>query len=246
MWTRAELKTQGKAAFKLNYWKSVGAAFLLTLLSGITTFGARSSTSSTSTGTEGTDLEALAQQFNNLTEEQKKDLVIVLVAIMGVIAIIGIISVLLKSFVFNPLQLGCFAFFNNNVKNPPAPLDTVGMGFRNYGHTFATFLLRDLYLVLWSLLFVIPGIVKAYSYRMVPYIMAENPELSANETITRSREMMNGHKWNAFLLDLSFIGWYLLGVLTLNLLNVFWTNPYKENTDAALYQALSRGDTRQY
>ena len=92
--------------------------------------------------------------------------------------------------------------------------------------------------MLWSLLLVVPGIVKLYSYRMVPYILAEHPELSANEVITRSRKMMNGNKWQAFKLDLSFIGWILLGTVTLGIVQVFWTSPYMESAQAALYLKL--------
>jgi uncharacterized membrane protein len=73
---------------------------------------------------------------------------------------------------------------------------------------------------------------------MVPYILAEHPELSANEVITRSREMMNGNKMQAFKMDLSFLGWILLGILTLGLGLVFWTSPYMESTQAALYLKL--------
>ena len=67
-------------------------------------------------------------------------------------------------------------------------------------------LLKDIFLCLWSLLFIIPGIIKAYSNAMVPYVLADNPELGAKEAITLSHKMMNGSKWRAFVLDLSFIG----------------------------------------
>lgn len=90
----------------------------------------------------------------------------------------------------------------------------------------------------WSLLFCIPGIIKMYSYMLVPYLIKDNPELSATETITRSRELMNGHKWEAFVMDLSFIGWYLLGAISLGLVNTFWTNPYHESARARFYLEL--------
>ena len=75
---------------------------------------------------------------------------------------------------------------------------------------------------------------------MVPYILAEHPELSANEIITRSREMMNGNKWRAFVLDLSFIGWEILSVLSLGIVHIFWTSPYMHSTHAALYEELKK------
>lgn len=129
-------------------------------------------------------------------------------------------------------------FFTENTEAGPVPVSTIKAGFQNYGHNFVVMLLRDVYLLLWFLLLIVPGIIKAYSYCMVPYILAEHPELSANEVITRSREMMNGHKWQAFKLDLSFFGWILLGALTLGLVDVFWTAPYMESAQAALYLKL--------
>ena len=73
---------------------------------------------------------------------------------------------------------------------------------------------------------------------MVPYIIADNPDMSATDVIKFSREMMNGNKWRAFVLDLSFIGWYILSGLTLGILSVFYVNPYIYATDAELYMAL--------
>jgi len=77
---------------------------------------------------------------------------------------------------------------------------------------------------------------------MVPYIIKDNPELSATEVITKSRKMMDGNKWRAFLLDLSFIGWLLLSLITLGIVGLLWTNPYMQNTNAALYQELSKNN----
>ena len=97
---------------------------------------------------------------------------------------------------------------------------------------------RDLYTLLWSLLFIIPGIVKAYEYRMIPYILADNPDMDKDEAFTRSREMMTGQKWKTFVLDLSFIGWNILSLLTIGLLGIFYVGPYKRATRAALYDTL--------
>ena len=100
-----------------------------------------------------------------------------------------------------------------------------------------TLLLTTIFQYLWFIT-VIGGFIKMYSYRMVPFIVAENPDLKPREAITLSRRMMNGHKWQAFKLDLSFFGWILLGALTLGLVNVFWTVPYMESAQAALYLKL--------
>ena len=108
----------------------------------------------------------------------------------------------------------------------------------NYMNVVKVMFRRDLALTLWGMLFIIPGIYKAYEYRMIPYLLAENPNLSWKEAFSISKEMMNGNKWKAFVLDLSFIGWNLLSILTLGILSIFYVNPYKFSTNAALYEQL--------
>lgn len=99
-------------------------------------------------------------------------------------------------------------------------------------------LLRSLYILLWSLLLIIPGIIASYSYRMTAYILAEQPDLTASEAIGRSRQMMDGHKLDLFILELSFIGWDILCMLTLGIGNL-WLRPYKEAAFAAFYRDLT-------
>ena len=91
--------------------------------------------------------------------------------------------------------------------------------------------------MLWSLLFVIPGIVKACSYAMTFYIKAENPNLTATEAITESRKMMDGHKLDYFFLQLSFIGWYIVGAICLGI-GVLWVNTYREASNAIFYEHI--------
>ena len=108
---------------------------------------------------------------------------------------------------------------------------------RAFGESVVLYLLQNLFIALWSLLFVIPGIVKTYSYAMSYYIANDNPTLGANECITRSRAMMRGHKFQLFCLDLSFIGWYILGSLCLGLGTLFVV-PYHEVARANFYADL--------
>ncbi len=225
MWSIGELKAKGKEAFKSNYWSSVIVALILSLLTGGAGASARSQTSQTG-GQEGLDMSALTPEG--------------MAVIVGALSVVFIVALLLRIFLFNPLEVGGFRFFKKNVEGEHPTVGMIKEGFGEYGRTFITMFLRDLFLSLWTCLFIIPGIVKGYSYRMVPYIIKDNPELSATEVITKSREMMNGHKWRAFLLDLSFIGWILLTLCTCGLLGIFWTNPYIQNTNAALYLELSK------
>ena len=95
--------------------------------------------------------------------------------------------------------------------------------------------LMGFYIFLWSLLFIIPGIIKMFSYAMTTYILEDNPELSADEAIDRSRAMMKGHKFDLFWLILSFIGWFILCAFTLGI-GLLWLMPYTNTTVAAFYE----------
>ncbi|MBO4897173.1 MAG: DUF975 family protein [Clostridia bacterium] len=120
----------------------------------------------------------------------------------------------------------------------------MGFSFKNkYSNIVFTVFLRDLFIFLWSLLFIIPGIVKAYSYRLVPYILSDNPGINGEEALKKSSEMMKGNKWKTFKLDLSFIWWFLLSVITLGIVYLFYVNPYFLATDAELYLKLKELDT---
>jgi len=97
---------------------------------------------------------------------------------------------------------------------------------------------RDLYVILWALLLIIPGIVKMYQYYMVPYILTDNPDMEYRAALDKSREMMEGNKWKTFVLGLSFILWDFLGALTFGIVEVFYVQPYRHLTFAALYREL--------
>ena len=216
MWTIKELKALGKQAFKNNYWVSVVAALILGIaIAGVTTY------LSVNTG----------QDFSEASSNSSMTFSIVA-------GTSSIVTLLLNTFVFRPLEIGGRHFFLNNSDGRANIYDFLD-GFRfNYLNNVLTMFLRDLFVALWTMLFIIPGIVKMYAYSLVPYILAENPEIGAMDAIKLSNEMMKGHKWNAFLLDLSFIGWIILTILTFGLVGVFFANPYMYATDAELYKAI--------
>ena len=111
-------------------------------------------------------------------------------------------------------------------------------GFRFYGRSLGIYLLTQLYVTLWSFLLFIPGIIKSYSYSMAPYIALHNPELSLNQCITKSRELMDGHKADLFHLHLSYFGWILLCVLTCGILT-FWVAPKIQTAQYLFYLDIS-------
>lgn len=136
------------------------------------------------------------------------------------------------------IEFGFCAYMLSVTRNDGSDFGKLVSGFNRFGDTCVTGILKGLYTALWSLLFVIPGIIKTYSYAMTMYIMHDNPGISANDAITKSREMMDGHKFDLFLLDLSFIGWYLLGALTFGILIIFYVEPYYQVTRANFYEQL--------
>ena len=245
MWNRREIKSVGKAAFQANYWRSLLSAALLSLAAGGAAVGGGSRINiniDEKAESFGDALEKLFQgetigkAFEGISESIRNPWFIALLA--GGISIAVVISVLIKIFVCNPLEVGTNRFFRENVPAGGGKLSALKEGFAQYGHVFLTLFLRDLFQWLWGLLFVIPGIIKSYAYRMVPYIVKDEPGLSPREVINRSREMMRGNKWKAFVMDLSFLGWYILGALTFGILNTFWVEPYYQNSKAALYVKL--------
>jgi uncharacterized membrane protein len=108
---------------------------------------------------------------------------------------------------------------------------------KEFSRFFTTGLLVYVYTALWTLLLFVPGIIKAISYSMTPFILKDNPELKNNACIELSMEMMKGKKWKFFLLQLSFIGWILLAMLTLGI-GMFWVEPYIYVTKAAFYEEI--------
>ena len=108
---------------------------------------------------------------------------------------------------------------------------------RRWRRAAAALFLVHLYQVLWNFT-IVGGIIKRFSYRMTPFIVAENPDLKAREAITLSRAMMNGHKWELFLFELSFLGWHLLGAATFGIVELFWTVPYTQTGLAEFYANL--------
>ena len=221
MWSISEMKEKGKAAFKSNYWRCVLVALILSILT--------AGSSASGSGNSVKNSEQLP--INN---EQFME---ILAIVASVIVVFTIVWSLLRILLLNPVEVGCYSFLKQNIDSP-VDLGCLKDGFSDYARSVVTMLLRDVFLALWFCLLVIPGIIKSYSYMMVPYLVLDNPELSAKEVITRSREMMNGHKWRAFLLDLSFIGWALLSIITCGLVGLFYAEPYRRSARAALYLEL--------
>lgn len=192
------------------------------------------------------------ESADEITEAQEESEVIdipaeAMVAFVVVMAVAAIfilaIALVIDAFIANPLELGCKRFFRRNL-DEPATMSNIAFAFdSNYKNICKTMFLRDLYTVLWSLLFIIPGVIKAYEYKMIPYLLSENPDMPMEEVFAESKRLMTGNKWKAFVLDLSFILWDIASALTCGIAGIFWVAPYKASTQAALYEAVKYGTT---
>lgn len=219
MWTREQLKANAKYVLSFSYWKAFLACLVVGLICGV-------SSSGSNTG-------SLTVQLSENYVSNEYALIIVLLVL-----IISLLALLYGAFVANPIIVGQNRFFIANRQNK-GKFDQLFSLFKGgiYGNTVKVMFLKELKIVLWSLLFVIPGIIKAYEYLMVPYILAENPNIDSKRAFQMSRDMMKGEKWDTFVLELSFLGWTLLGVLACGIGSLF-VAPYMQATFTELYEVL--------
>ena len=263
MWTRKELKANAKKRFKLNYWKTVLAALILALVCGGTGLGSSSSgfisglRDNDSDYEEDIDTENYEEKgVEDLLEELETEddigtgtavlafSLILFLVVLVIFVVVLLIVLPLQILVFNPLEVGANRFFTRNLKEQ-AQIKEVCFSFdHGYKNCVKIQFFRGLYTFLWSLLLVIPGIVKSYEYQMIPYILGEHPDMEMDEVFALSKSMMYGNKWKAFVLDLSFLGWYILNGFTLGILGIFYLDPYVYQTNAGLYQALKEEQER--
>lgn len=207
-------------AFKKNYVSAVVVALLMGI------FGTVSGESSARRVSENSDIYS-GNLFN---------VGMITGLLAGIATVVILIVLVAKVFVGNLLKMGGYRFFILNQTAQPG-IGTLLDGFRSghYVNIVLTMFLRDLFTTLWSLLLVVPGIVKHYEYLMVPYIIAENPAMDYKEAFQISKQMMDGEKMEAFIMDQSFLGWYLLSAVTCGLLAIFYVNPYVQASFAEMY-----------
>lgn len=142
----------------------------------------------------------------------------------------------LSIFVYGPLSYGYYVAFLSFMRTGEnVRIKNLFDGFKDYARVFLTNILQSVYIVLWTLLLIVPGIIKSISYSQTFFVMKDNPELKNNAAIERSMAMMEGHKMEYFCLILSFIGWLLLGILTLGI-GLLWVNPYIATATAHFYE----------
>ena len=162
----------------------------------------------------------------------------VIFSLFGIIFVVALVMALVYLTLGSFVGVGYAKFNLNLVDRQNASFENLFAYFTYWRTTTVTRLLRGVYVLLWSLLFIVPGIMAVFSYIMTDFILAENPELSASEAIEQSKNMMYGNRWRLFCLQFSFIGWDILAALTLGIGNL-WLNPYKYAAYAAFYREIS-------
>lgn len=254
MWTRERIKREARNGLRrFGYWMPLLVTFVTGLLTGT---GGQGSTSMTNSMTAeytyefGEDItpaglvnffeeffgefgEALENFFTNPLIAMTTAFFIVLVFVIGLAT-----AFCWSLFVGGPVTVGKNRYFMEH-RAFDSKFDRLFFSFRKgrYSNTVKTLFWYNLKIFLWRLLFIIPGIIKSYEYFMVPYILAENPQISTERAFEISKAVTKGEKWKMFVLDLSFIGWIILGLLCCGI-GVFFLQPYMEATYAELYQVM--------
>ena len=233
MKTNTQFKNEALAALKGNWGKAVLATLVYALLVGLAVGPSTWQTIETQAYVQehvsGSSVYAAASLIQDPAYQllQKKQ--------TGTSAFTFLIEV----FLIFPLLVGfanAFRVLLVKADNDILP-NTFKIGFSNYWHKVLGMLHMVILIGLWSLLFLIPGIIKGFSYAMTPFILEENPELGTQQAIHRSRMMMRGHKFDLFWLYLSFIGWGILCIFTFGI-GYFWLAPYMETAQAAFYEEV--------
>ena len=220
-----ELRARAWQSLKGKYWM----AFAVILVTGLI-------------GSIGNAFVSFGQQLGEvlgMVEPAELDSTMAIGALVlsGVVMISAIIGALFSIFVTDALTVGTCNYFIKNTDSKPSFRD-VFSGFKvKYGRNIGTLLLVGIKTVLWTLLFIIPGIIKSYEYSIIPYILADDPEISSKDAFKKAKQMMKGNKWRLFKLEFSFIGWFVLCVLTLGI-GTFFLIPYLNATNAEFYVEL--------
>lgn len=184
-----------------------------------------------------------SSEYKSLARENLKNnwgsaiLVCLITALIGIVlGIIPFVGPIVSALLSGQLIVAELIYFIKlNSKSSPKVREMFDGFSKNWLNNFITHLVYSIYIVLWTLLFIIPGIIKAYSYSMTMFLKAKNPELKTKEAITMSRKIMDGKKWKLFCLEFSFIGWALLSIITLGIGFLFLA-PYVQASVTAFYE----------
>lgn len=229
----SQLKTNARSILKTTYWMYLLACLILTVINSCGSYLASMVQSIGAGSIDYTDY------YEYISEGDYQSAIDELQRISSysnpVASLLSYaVTIAFSIFVLNIIAVGFRKFFLKARFTRKGDIGDMFSTFSNYGPIMKTMFFYDLYIYLWSLLFLIPGIIKTYSYYMVPYILAENPNIGTDRAFEISKRTMDGEKGKAFVMQLSFIGWYLLGLLAC-CIGVIFVTPYATATSAEFY-----------
>lgn len=262
MWTREGIKTKAKEVLAKTYWMALIMSLIIFIA------GAKYSFSGSNNNTNNTMNESPIRYTMGIVDVTDYKITIHIPGTMGteiyvsnplnpiyninfipgwsifltsLIGFAAIVLMLLRLIMGYHIQVRGYKFFINTAGNKEGHFSNLSIGFESgsYWNILKTMFLRDLYTFLWTLVFVIPGIIKQYSYAFVPYILAENPKIESVRAMQISVEMTQGHKMDMFILNLSFWGWYLLSSIAFGI-GIIFVWPYENAAYAQLYLILKK------
>ena len=214
-----ECKLTAKDSLRDNWKTAILVSLISALLGGVVS----GSNVNLTLGLDSEDLQYLPDLF---------------VTYLRTVAPIALIISIVQFFTGGMIRLGMCCYLLKLHDGEEASLEDLFSQCDRFIDGFCLELLKALFIFLWSLLLIVPGIIATYRYSMAHFILAENPGMTASEAISASKEMTHGQKLELFILDLSFIGWDILSALTLGI-GSLWLNPYRSMTFACFYRSLS-------
>ncbi len=225
-------RAQAREALSGRWLLAVGTTLLATILGGSVTMVNEGGSVGSSFSINGRDLEDTGININSPEFER---MLPILATVLTAGAIISLVHFIIGGFI----SLGLIKFNLALIDGQEASVNDIFSQTSRIGSALWLRLRMQIFTFLWALLFIIPGIIKSYAYSMAGYIAYENPDMTAKEAMTISQEMMKGNKWRLFCLQLSFIGWSLLSVLTCGI-GMLWVNAYANSATTAFYNEISR------
>ncbi len=225
--TRQMIKQNAKEALRFRYWMILAVELIAgALMGGVSGF---------SGGLSGSSMN-FKEAAND--PESAKVLVGILAAIAGVTLVVSVIGLLYTILFGNVIKVGLSGIRLKAYRKEHFKIVDLFSGLKAYKKNVGTMALYTLFVTLGFMCFFVPGIIVGLGLYEVPYMLAEDPNISGMEAIRRSWENMKGHKGELFVLELSFIGWLLLTILTFGVLAIFWTGPYMALAEAGFYREM--------
>lgn len=232
MLVASDFREKAREALRGNWLLAVATGFVAACFAAYTAL-------ESSAGSLNADQIKKIRESGYINNHLINEILFVIWSILILFAVVILMIIVVKLILSGPVSLGYAKFNLNLVDNRNPRITDLFSKFRYFGKGLAMQLLRWLFIYLWTLLLIVPGIVAVYKYAMAPYILCENPDMSAYDAIQESKRLMDGNKWRLFCMGFSFIGWDILCIFTLGI-GYLWLKPYREAAFAVFYREIKK------